>query len=218
MYQVVLFDMDGTLLDSERAIGKAVIHCLDQLRVPNQGLQAVSSIRGGNLDAYLTAAVGADKLTSEVTTAVWKISSTVYTKDIWSNEISPFQGVNSMLDALYSKGYLLGVVSNSTDAIVREMIPFFFGDRFSVMIGDQGGHREKPDPYLLNCAIESLGVKKQSILYIGDTKTDLQTAHACGVDFGCAAWNPLLQNEDWYRGELCFNSPSELSLYLMGDN
>lgn len=181
-YKHIVFDIDGTLLDTE----KAILHSLkDVLRealqedVPMKELKFVLGIPGETALRQLgiqdTGLVGRK----------WNERLSDY-----KSEIRLFDGIPELLSALKGHGYALGIVTSKTRYEYQTdfAIPFDVADGFSTVICVEDASNSKPNPEPLLAYFERARIDARDALYIGDTVYDSQCARGAGVDFGLALW------------------------------
>ncbi len=171
MIKLIIFDLDGTLLDTLTDITNSVNYTLNkfnkQLRTEDeikyflgQGPRYLLENSFGEIDNY---------------EKVYKIYDAHYT--IHQNDnTKPYPGVRETLEELKKQNILLAVCSNKQDEITKSLIENLFPGIFSFVVGTNKNFKRKPSSDMPNHIMETLGIKKEHTLYIGDTETDMKTA------------------------------------------
>jgi phosphoglycolate phosphatase len=179
--QAIIFDWDGTLMDSEAAIVAAMREAYRQLQFPAPSYAEVRDIIGLSLDDALASLSPHIELPARCEIiANYRLNYTTR-----SESPKLFPGVERVLTELYQRGYALAVATGkSHKGLKKSLAGTNLGDIFSAMrTGDQC--ESKPSPAMLNEIIHELGIEAESALMIGDTEFDLAMAHSAGV--ACAA-------------------------------
>ncbi len=184
MYDVYVFDLDGTLLDTLPSITAGVNRALASYHLPPVSLERARQLVG-NASQYLTdhalEDAGVDWDEDQRRAFV-----DVYHQAYWSDPIEathPYDGVARLLEALKDGGKRLMVFSNKPDALVVRLVHHFFGtELFEQVRGLREGVPRKPDPAGLFDMMRDAGVESDRVLYIGDSEVDAALGKAAGVD------------------------------------
>ena len=184
-YTTLLFDLDGTLLDTLTDLYLAVNHALAAFGMPQRSMDEVRMFVGNGVAKLIARAVPAG--TSEEDTARVLAEFRAYYAENSRLHTAPYDGIRDSLKALSAAGCQMAVVSNKFDAAVKALNDEFFADSISVAIGDREGRNKKPAPDSLFEAMAQLGVAKEDCIYIGDSDVDIETAKNAGIPcIGCA--------------------------------
>lgn len=175
-YRAVLFDLDGTLLNSFDGIVELFQASLQQLGCMDIPEQAVRRIIGLPLADCFAKFMSADQVDAAV--ALYREQYVLRMHDI----SPPFPGAEALLTGLTAQGIQTGVVSNKRGSAVRSILERK-GWRLDVIVGEGDGIPAKPEPDMLFSAIETLGVSKADVLYVGDGPLDAGAAAAAGMAF-----------------------------------
>lgn len=188
-YSAVLFDLDGTLLDTLDDLHDAVNFALNAQRLPMRTRDEVRAFIGNGIVKLMERSVGREKLASVDMPAVMNDFKQYYIAHC-QDKTAPYDGVLPLLKELRNRGMKIGVVSNKADFAVQKLCVAYFGGLIDVAIGENeaGGVRKKPAPDTVLAAIEALGVKRQNTVYVGDSEVDIQTANNAAVDCVSVAW------------------------------
>ena len=192
--RAVLFDLDGTLVDTAPDLCRAVNHVLAGLgraAVPLARLREVVS-KGGR--AML--AVALPDLDDAARDALLPPFLARYAEAL-AVESEPFTGVPALLDALDARGVRWGIVTNKPEALAAGVVAGMgWVARCAVLVGGDTLPLRKPDPAPLHLACERLGIDPARCLYVGDDERDVQAARAAGMPSAAALWGYRLPGED----------------------
>ncbi len=212
-YAAVLFDLDGTLLDTIADLAAAVNHILQKNSCPTHPVSAVSRFVGDGIAKLVERAAPADT-PPEVLTR-WTAEFASYYQEHMTDASAPYAGVLAMLDALAAADIRLGVVSNKIDSAAAALCRHYFGNRLDVAVGERPNVRRKPAPDTLLAALQTLGVPPEAAVYVGDAETDIAAARAAGIPCISVTWG----NRDRAFLAACggtqfADTPAELLTYL----
>ncbi len=187
-YKAVLFDLDGTLLDTIEDLADAMNTALAQLGCPVRTLAECRIFVGAGVDHFARQALGKDHQDDATVARCVELMRADYAKR-WSAKTRPYDGIGEMLDGLTDRGLSLAVLSNKPDHFTKEMVGHFFGDeKFKPVMGHCDDVPLKPDPTSALQIACGMGVDPQQFLYMGDTDIDMQTANSAGMFAVGAAW------------------------------
>ena len=176
----ILFDLDGTLLDSLQDLADAVNHTLEQFGYPTRSVQEVRRFLGNGARDLISKSVGTDD--SLEIDRVLSAYLPYYEKHSL-DKTKPFDGIYEVLRQLGEK-YPLAIVSNKPDAATKLLCSKFFPGIYS--IGEHEGCPRKPSPNMLYKAMADLGV--ESCVFVGDSEVDIVTAGKAGVPCVSVLW------------------------------
>lgn len=186
MYEVIIFDLDGTLLNTLDDLHASVNAALTKFSFPNRTKEEVRAFVGNGIAKLVERAIGKPSPLFDATLAEFKRHYGAHCTD----ETKPYDGVLSLLKELKACGVKTAVVSNKADFAVKKLAKEYFGDLLSEAIGEDEEHgiRKKPTPDSLLFVMEKLGASKQKTAYVGDSEVDIQTARNAGVDCISVTW------------------------------
>ena len=186
MYKALVFDLDGTLLDTLGDLTDAVNYALQEVGLPNRTKDEVCSFVGNGIAKLIERAVGEYAEKAESALALFK----AYYKEHCADKTQPYEGILPLLQDLKARGVKTAVVSNKADFAVKALAKRYFDGLLLEAVGENesAGISKKPAPDSLLAVMQSLGVTKQETLYIGDSDIDIQTAKNAGVDCACVTW------------------------------
>ncbi len=185
-YKAVIFDMDGTILDTLDDLAGSVNHSLALFGYPTRSREEIRSFLGNGMVRliHLSVPEGISKEQEEAVLNEHKSYYPLHSCDM----TRPYDGIVDLLRELKHRGLKTAVVSNKSDANVKALVSRFFDGLFDVSIGSMEGVARKPAPDMVNMALERLGVSKEDAIYIGDSEVDLNTARNSGLDMITVTW------------------------------
>lgn len=181
MNKLIIFDLDGTLVDTLEDLKNAVNFALKSFSFPQKSREEIRKAIGNGTVVLIerSAPVGTDK-------SILKSLHSVF-KDYYLSNIGkgtkPYKGITSLLFSLKAKGYKLAVVSNKDDAATKQIINGMFPYLFDYIQGSYSEHPKKPDPYLFEKVINESKIRKEKITYIGDTNVDEESAINANLNY-----------------------------------
>jgi phosphoglycolate phosphatase len=186
--QLVIFDLDGTLLNTIADIAMAVNHALSALGYPTHSEEVVKSFVGNGVSRLLERALPEDKRTEENVSLLRKHFTEYYDKHN-ADFSSPYSGILSLLSQLQRNELMLAVASNKYQQATEKLVAHYFpGIDFIRVLGQRPGVPVKPSPEIVHEIISAANVCKESVLYVGDSGVDMQTASNAGIDAIGVSW------------------------------
>ncbi len=185
-YKAVLFDMDGTLLDTLEDLCDSTNHALAQMGYPLRGIEEIRRFIGNGAEKQIRRAV--PEGTSEGKIMETLAAFRAYYQDHCQIKTKVYDGLLDVLSELKEKGVKMAVVSNKPDAAVKKLSREYFGDRLDYAIGPSDGVRCKPYPDMAEEALKALGVEKKDAVFVGDSEVDVQTGLNAGLDVIAVSW------------------------------
>lgn len=187
-YKAVLFDLDGTLLDTLKDIADSVNMALDHLGFPQHEVEAYKYFVGDGREALAIRALPED---CRNTVNLDKLAAYIeieYSKR-WAINTRAYEGVPDMLQALTDLGIKMAILSNKPQASTEEMVSRLLSQwRFELVLGAQSSIPMKPDPTTALQIARRLNIPPAEFLYLGDTDVDMKTATAAGMYPVGAVW------------------------------
>lgn len=185
-YKAVLFDMDGTLLDTLEDLCDSTNHALAQMGYPLRDIEEIRRFIGNGAEKQIRRAV--PEGTSEGKIMETLAAFRAYYQDHCQIKTKVYDGLLDVLSELKEKGVKMAVVSNKPDAAVKKLSREYFGDRLDYAIGPSDGVRCKPYPDMAEEALKALGVEKKDAVFVGDSEVDVQTGLNAGLDVIAVSW------------------------------
>lgn len=186
MFKTVLFDMDGTLMDTIEDLTDSVNVVLGELGYPVRSLEEVRSFVGNGQKNLMIRALGGDAPEETVERAYARMRA--YYSTHCQIKTKPYDGILELLDALREKDVKIAVVSNKMDAATQAICRSKFGGRIEVVIGDDPQRRRKPHPDGIRAALAALHETEEGALYVGDSEVDVATAQNAGIPLIAVDW------------------------------
>ena len=170
----VIFDMDGTVLDTLEDLTVSVNYVLSKFNMPEHSEEEYRKFFGNGIKYALKCAV-TEETPEEVIEEMLPIFREHYNEHCL-DRTKPYDGIIELMSMLKANGYKMAIVSNKIDSAVKELNDRFFSEYVDVAIGEKAGIKRKPAPDTVLAALDELGSKKEVAVYIGDSEVDLQTA------------------------------------------
>ena len=185
-YTTILFDLDGTLLDTLADLRSSMNRALEKFGFPIHTREEVRSYVGDGILAYARRAVpeGTDEATVFSVLEAFKKDYKTHCSD----ETAPYTGILTMLDELKKHGVKTAIVSNKADFAVQLLAQEYFGDRVTSARGEREGVPKKPAPDMVNAVMNELGADPESTLFVGDSDVDFYTALNAKIDVALVDW------------------------------
>ena len=182
----VVFDLDGTLLDTLQDLANAVNYALEHQGMPKRTLEEVRQFVGNGVRLLMIRAVpdGERNPLFEETFALFK----EYYGKHCNDNTKPYAGVVELIETLKKKGYAVAIVSNKIDFAVKELNDLYFKGIVPVAIGEKEDIRRKPAPDTVFEGLKELGKTKEEAVYVGDSDVDLETAKSSGMPCISVLW------------------------------
>jgi phosphoglycolate phosphatase len=196
MFCAVLFDLDGTLLDTLEDLADAANAALSAQGLPEHPLEAYRYFVGDGMENLVRRSVP-DSVAADATT-VAKVRERLQEEYArrWSAKTRPYAGVEELLDGLDGRAVPAAILSNKPDDFVEEIVRHYFPRRhFVAAVGARPGVPRKPDPTAALEVAARLSRPAAAFLYLGDTNTDMQTARAAGMYPVGALWGFRTERE-----------------------
>lgn len=188
-YDVVIFDLDGTLLDTLDDLTNACNHALRTGGYAEHTNREVCSYIGDGVRQLILRALPQDARDDATIDATLALFKTYYAQH---NDVctAPYAGVEQMLDRLAAAGVRVAVVSNKDDRNVKRLCQAYFGSRVPLAVGEREseGVRRKPWPDSVLYVMQQCDADSARTLYVGDSEVDVQTARNAGVDCAAVLW------------------------------
>ena len=212
-YEAVIFDLDGTLLNTLDDLAASTNRALAHFDLPQRSLEEVRQFVGNGVEKLIRRAVpaGTDETLVLDCLGWFKQDYMVHMRD----RTAPYPGIPELLKRLRDNGCKVGVVSNKFDGAVKELCREHFGGLLPVAIGERPGTQKKPSRDLVDLCVAELGVHPDRCVYVGDSDVDIQTAANAGLPCLSVSWG--FRSRDFLMAHGAFvivDTPEELLLTL----
>ena len=198
-YKLVIFDLDGTLLDTLDDLGAAVNHAMQLRGFPLHTRDEYMKMVGHGARDLMRQALPDDHNDEDMIEAAYNDFRAYYTDHI-DVHTQPFPGIQDLTAALHHEGVKLGVASNKFQEGTEHLIKEFFPDiPFVAVLGSRPDFPLKPSPEIVEEVLKKAGVKKEETVMVGDSDTDMETAANGGIDGIAVSWG--------YRNMRVFANP-----------
>jgi phosphoglycolate phosphatase len=186
--QAVIFDLDGTLLDTLTDIADAANRALIRYGFPPHDRQAYRWFIGDGSAVLMTRALPEAQRSTDTVQACLKNFIDDYNRN-WQRATRPYDGIQELIEKLENQHIKFSVVTNKPHRFAVSMMAHYFGDRpFDPILGQREGVPRKPDPRQALAAAEKMNVKPASCIFVGDSSVDMKTAVNAGMLPVGAGW------------------------------
>lgn len=197
--QLVIFDLDGTLLDTVADLANATNQALAKCGYPTHPTEAYYRFVGNGINKLFARALPEEARTEENVQRIRTLFIPYYNEHN-ADDSRPYPGIVELLTHLQDQGIQLAVASNKYQQATAKLVGHFFpGIRFAAVYGQREGIPIKPDPTIVNDILSATGISRARTLYIGDSGVDMQTARNASVESVGVTWG--FRDEE----ELCTN-------------
>ncbi|MCE5326367.1 MAG: HAD-IA family hydrolase [Planctomycetaceae bacterium] len=180
-YSAVIFDLDGTLLDTLEDLADSMNTALAAQALPTHPLESYKVFVGDGLEMFTRRSLGQRGTDDELVRRTIELQRDRYAR-CWADRTRPYPGIADLLDALTARALPMSVLSNKPHPFTLKCVhKLLKAWRFAAVEGAQDGVPRKPDPAAAVAIAARLNVPCDRILYLGDTNTDMQTAVAAGM-------------------------------------
>jgi len=173
-YDTIVFDLDGTLIDTLEDLKDSVNYAMNVYGFPERSLEEIRTFVGNGVGKLIERAIP-DGIENPLYKECLKVFQDHYSKNM-QNKTAPYNGIKELLAELKDRGFKMAVVSNKFDSAVKELVKEFFGDYIKVAIGESENVSRKPAPDTVIKALAELGSAPDKSVYVGDSEVDVMTA------------------------------------------
>ena len=193
MIKAVIFDLDGTLLDTLEDLANACNYALKSSVFETHDIKDYTRFVGNGRYKLIERIVPDKyKQDKEIINNVLRLFDTYYGEHM-VDMTKPYDGIIEMIEELKERNMKIAVVSNKPHEFAEDVVRRYFGDSFEITYGQRPNHPTKPDPKTVYEVMESLNIKEDECIYVGDSDVDVNTAKNAGVKSVGVAWG--------FRGE-----------------
>lgn len=217
MKELVIFDLDGTLINSIDDLADSTNYALAQCGLPTHSVEEYKYFVGNGVDMQILRSLPEEEKENQ---SLFQRVKQIYLERYESHskdKTCPYPGIMQLLQQCNAAGVKIAVVSNKPHDITAEVVRHYFPQiRFAATIGQKDGIPKKPDPAGVREVLRLTGVCPQQALYVGDTWVDIQTAQnsnltSCGVLWGFRTRQELEENHADYIVE----RPDQLAEFIL---
>lgn len=184
-YNLVIFDMDGTILDTLNDLKNSLNYCLKKYNFNERSLEEVRSFVGNGIRRLIELSI--PNINSSIIDEIYKIFIDYYDKHC-NDTTKVYEGIIDTIKELKKQNVLTAVVSNKADLVVQKLCSIYFEGLFDYQIGMQNGIRKKPFPDSVIKVMESLNVDKEHTIYVGDSEVDVETSKNANIKCISVDW------------------------------
>lgn len=185
-FDTVIFDMDGTLLDTLKDLADAVNYALEKMDYPVRTIEEIRTFVGNGVYKLMERAVPENTPPEQVEKSLGIFKA--YYREHSKDATRPYPGILPLLESLKRDGVKTGVLSNKYDAAVKELCAEYFPGLIDVPRGEKPGTAKKPAPDGLFAVMRELGAEPAGTLYVGDSEVDARTGKNAGLTFVGVTW------------------------------
>ena len=181
MIKAIVFDLDGTLLDTLLDLQKSVNFALKSLQFPEISYEH-ARVSIGNGTTMLMRRCTPKNINEDEQHKAFELFSDYYSKH-YNDTTKPYSGIKELLARLKNQNFKLGVISNKLDPKAKELVNFHFPNMFDAVQGTYLDKPKKPSKIITDMLLKSLDIKGEEALYIGDTEVDYECANNGNMKF-----------------------------------
>lgn len=181
MKKLLIFDLDGTLINTLIDLKNAVNHALNLKNYPNRSIEQVRKDIGNGVAKLIARSIpnGEDNPDYQCVLSEFRKYYSIHYKDF----TSPYPHVFDVLQKLKEESYILAVATNKIIDVARTLIDNMYPSLFDYVQGDEPGMEKKPHPMMLESLCKRFNVNKNEAFYIGDTNVDMEVAENAQIDY-----------------------------------
>lgn len=209
MIKAVIFDLDGTLLDTLEDLTDSVNYILWKHGMPERTIDEIRSFIGNGVPTLIARSVPCNTDAETVKICVSEMME--YYKEHAEIKTKPYEGITELLEELSNRNIATAVVTNKAEEAAKILCKAKFGDIFDLVIGDNGKDKLKPAPDNVFRAMRELNLEKNEVLYVGDSDVDMITAENAGLESVGVTWGFRDENVLRKNGaDHIINNPADL--------
>ncbi|WP_296013000.1 HAD-IA family hydrolase [uncultured Treponema sp.] len=215
MTKAVIFDLDGTLLNTLDDLADSCNETLHQMNFPLRSIDEVRQFVGNGIAKLMELAIPDGKKNPEYEKSVLLMKEN-YAKN-WQNKTRPYDGILDLISTLNEMKIKTGIVSNKPDAQVKELAEYYFSSSIKreTAVGDFEGRNRKPSPDSVLEVMRILEVNRDETIYVGDSDVDIKTAKNAGIPCISVTWGFRDKNFLLNSGaQKLADKPEEILKYL----
>lgn len=215
MKKIVIFDLDGTLLNTIADLATATNQALQHFGYPTHPIETYRFFVGNGINKLFERALPEHERTEANVLRIRSQFLPYY--NIHNADLStPYPGIPELLENLQRKGIHMAVASNKYQSATQKLITHYFPEiHFEAILGQREDIPIKPDPTIINEILHLTGIETSEVLYVGDSGVDMQTALHAGVDAIGVSWGFRPRTElEIFQPKAIINEPKEILVFL----
>lgn len=216
MKSLIIFDLDGTLLNTIDDLGASVNYALSHMQFPTHSIEAYPSMVGNGVRKLIERALPPEYVNERVVDSMLDLFMQHY-DDHCCDATAPYKGIPELLERLTDNGMNLAVTSNKYQSAVTKIIAHYFPNaNWKAVLGNEAGLPRKPDPSIVFKALTLVPTPKREVLYAGDSAVDMETARRACIESVGVAWGfrPVSELRAAYADHIVTNPDEILTLAL----
>lgn len=212
---LVIFDLDGTLLDTIVDLAAAANAALQEKDYPIRSQEECQRFVGNGINKLLERALPEGHRSAEEVEALRPAFFAYYDQHL-TDATRPYPGIPELLHKLQTRGIKLAVASNKYQQATERLIQHFFPDiSFVAVLGQREGIAVKPAPAIIEEILWVAGTPKDKVLYVGDSDVDMQTAHNAGIRVCAVTWGFRTREElSAYQPDFLADAPIDIEMMI----
>lgn len=214
-YKLVIFDMDGTILDTLEDLTDCLNFALRKNGYPEHGLNDVRGFVGNGIRTLMIRALPSG--TSDADVDKLKADFTDRYKNHCMDKTKPYDGIIQLINSLKRAGCKVAVASNKDDYAVQLLCERYFPGVFDFAVGNHEGINRKPHQDMVNKVLHETNICQENAVYIGDSEVDIETAKNANLDHIIVLWGfrdrSFLEE---HGGKVFAESPEDISETVLG--
>ncbi len=213
--KLLIFDLDGTLLDTLSDLADAANFALKSMGFPAHPEEAYKYFVGNGIPKLIERCLPEDSRSDDIQKKVLEIFNKRYGEH-YADKTHPYDKIPEVLEKLSENGIKLAVASNKADEFTQILVRKFFGERFDYIQGSRPGVPKKPSPEIVYGIMSAVGAEKYETTFIGDSGVDIITAANAGVDHIGCLWGFRTKDELVSAGAVNIaETPEQIIKYIV---
>ena len=215
--KAVLFDLDGTLLDTIEDLADSLNYILALYELPLHTVAEVKNYVGNGIPKLLERAVSVDTPKEQIGQMYQQFLA--YYQAHCMVKTKPYAGIPALLATLKGQGLQMAVISNKADAATQELILHCFGNSFDYVLGATQERKLKPDRAMIDDALNALSIVPSEAIYVGDSQVDIETARNAEIPCISVTWGFRSREQLIESGaSMLADTPEDVVKIILGNN
>lgn len=206
---IIIFDLDGTLINSIDDLGQACNHALQACGFPVHEITDYPQLVGNGINRLIERALPVENRNETTVSRMREYFVPYY--DAHNCDLTrPYDGIPELLQSLKKAGHTMAVASNKYQTATEKIVNHFFPNTFDIVLGERENVPRKPNPQIVWDILSNL-TEQSDIIYIGDSLVDAETAKAAGATLVLCTWGFCTEEQlKTANPNYMINHPSEL--------